>query len=111
MTTQEFLYWLQGYFELSGNAPIPENFNKIVSAHIKLAKYADPNPAAPLAMALNLIETLVENCNYSAIRDVLHNTFYHAIDNSYDVDLDKALEIHSMSEGISSERNKMVMRC
>jgi len=36
MTSQEFCYWLQGYFEVSGNETLTPEQVKIVKDHLKL---------------------------------------------------------------------------
>ena len=36
MTTEQFTYWLQGYFELSGASTLNEQQVKIIKEHIAL---------------------------------------------------------------------------
>ena len=44
MTTEQFVYWLQGYFELSGAKTLNEEQVKIVKDHIALVlKKETPN--------------------------------------------------------------------
>jgi hypothetical protein len=36
MTSEQFVYWLQGYFEVSGATSLTEDQVKIVNDHLKL---------------------------------------------------------------------------
>jgi hypothetical protein len=36
MTTEQFTYWLQGFFELSGTATLNEEQVKVIKEHIAL---------------------------------------------------------------------------
>lgn len=37
MTTEQFTYWLQGYFELSGATTLSEEQVKVIKEHLSLA--------------------------------------------------------------------------
>ena len=95
MTVREFMYWLQGYFEITDSEIPPKDFEKKVKAHIELAKLCDRNPNPVLKANLSLIEVFLESRNYSALKQVLNNSFVHAIDGDYKVDQAVANQIHS----------------
>lgn len=48
MTPEQFAYWLQGYAELAGDAPTPEQWQSI-KEHLALVfnKVTLPNPLSP----------------------------------------------------------------
>ena len=95
MTIREFMYWLQGYFEITDSEIYPKDFEKKVKAHIELAKLCDKAPNPVLKANLDLIEVFLVNRNYPAIKQVLSNSFVHAIDGDYKVDQAVANQVHS----------------
>lgn len=101
MTIREFMYWLQGYFEITDSEIPPKDFEKKVKAHIELAKLCDKAPNPVLKANLSLIEAFLESRNYSALKQVLNNSFVHAIDGDYKVDQTVANEIHAGAKPLS----------
>jgi hypothetical protein len=95
MTVREFMYWLQGYFEITDSEIYPKDFEKKVQSHIELTKLCDPNPNPVLKSNLALIALFLQDRNYPALKKVLFNTFHHAIDGTYNVDQSLANQIHS----------------
>ena len=95
MKVREFMYWLQGYFEITDSEIPPKDFEKKVKAHIELAKLCDKNPNPVLKSNLALIETFLESRNYPGLKQVLNNSFVHAIDGDYNVDQAVANQVHS----------------
>ena len=102
MTIREFMYWLQGYFEITDSEIYPKDFEKKVKAHIELAKLCDKAPNPVLKANLDLIEVFLVSRNYPAIKQVLSNSFVHAIDGDYKVDQTAANEIHTGAKPLSS---------
>ncbi len=100
MTTKEFMYWLQGYFELSEQSSLTDKFFSTVVSHINLAKYADPNPDKALKLALATIESAILSRNVDAVKLCLNNVFIHVIDKSYAVDEKIANHIHGSGDSL-----------
>jgi hypothetical protein len=83
MTPINFVYWLQGYFELreSTGAVLPVRFFATVQAHIDMCK-ATPGRFNPeLVGFLGWMESAIEfNASAEAIQRKLHGLFEHVID-------------------------------
>lgn len=118
MKNREFMYWLQGYFELTDAEALPKDFEKKVKAHIELTRLCDKNPNPVLKANIALIETFLDDKNYTALKQTLSNSFVHAIDGDYNVDQALANEVHSGEKPppkppkpYPNYHNNMVARC
>lgn len=90
MTEQDFIYWLQGYFELYGTlskepAPLPGEAQDCIRKHIQLVNNATPGkqPSAFVARIYGMLEVGEGDRLSIAIQNALAEKFKHDIDPKY----------------------------
>ncbi len=103
MKAREFCYWLQGYFELTGDAgnrsPVTLGATAIqcIKAHLALVKELDADHANVFVAWLTLrigIATELGAMDTAEVRRMLGAQFKHEIDPSYKGDPVKLQAIH-----------------
>lgn len=106
MTNREFLYWLQGAFEITPNLQLTEEQVTIIVNHLFLTlavePYSDVTPAIEKIgdiVILSDVEEMGEK-----LQKVLQGVFEHVIDNSY-------LGNQSHLNKLHNPARKNVMRC
>jgi hypothetical protein len=90
MTINEFFYWLQGYFELSGSqAALTPTQAACICRHVELARVWASERAVGIPENLTVIGALAKliadgadgaDALTSAIRSDIHDQFEHVID-------------------------------
>lgn len=98
MIKQEFCYWLQGYFELSGSAePLTETQLNIIKNHIALVSEVEGKNdyTAWLQGAIDVCDSKESRSKLTLLaKEKLHKIFQHVIDPSYNNN-DKLNKIHN----------------
>lgn len=84
MKSLEFMYWLQGYFELSAVSELNLEQTTIIKNHLKMVDITDQNKLSPFCSWLNgFLEHIGENYPNSEqtlkIKNKLNNVFDHVI--------------------------------
>lgn len=76
MTSREFCYWLQGYFEINGNQPRPPEFSeslnseqvKMIKAHLSMVFKHEIDPSYKDSVSLSQIHNNSTNPNNTLMR-------------------------------------------
>ncbi len=126
MKTPEFLYWLQGWFEIEEPTIISTKQVLIIKKHIDLTlKYSELNKETklkdnlmPVIHAIKGILEMdkIDEASTSYVAYLLNNAFKHEIDPSYgDKDIQDVLNnIHKnnhYSEFVTGKGDNEVLRC
>lgn len=107
MKPDQFLYWLQGWFEIESDVIINSTKTKIIKQHIDLTlkcveltdKSTLDNKLLPTIYEIKgIIEASLSGVNQehtTHIKKIVNNVFKHVIDPSYGLDVQDALnDIH-----------------
>lgn len=119
MKTRDLCYWLQGYFELSGqtdNEGLTLNDEQIncIRRHVDLVIKTETSPGtftSWIAGVVTVLQLTKGEINRDpiirAIKSRLAGEFEHVIDQQYGDDKEEAQEIH---DGLMEERARPVFR-
>ncbi len=99
MTSFQFCYWLQGYFEIARNPCL--DFRKLLFIKRRLATVEGERGAFInwLSEVCDYIER-TRNCSvpieefFPLIQSSLSSVFLHVIDDSYEIDKEERLKVH-----------------
>jgi hypothetical protein len=71
MTAREFVYWLQGYFEIAGDAALTPTQVGIIQRHLALVFKHEIDPSYPNQAALNEIHGQPGKFSEEPLNDVI----------------------------------------
>jgi hypothetical protein len=100
VTAQEFCYWLQGYYELSGSELLTKKQAVIIKAHLDMVALHEKGDGRSVQFCQELLSLFapkfgvmvpVPETICGAIRQRLSEVFLHEIDPSYPVEEQEAL--------------------
>lgn len=112
MESKSFIYWLQGYFEISESDSLTDKQINIIQKHLDMVFKYDENPEFTFVHWFRgyFIDRTITSNEIAIIRKELNSVFQHEIDPTFgDAEMQKELDdIHNRFDGYEREYNNHV---
>ncbi len=100
MTSRDFTFWLQGFFEIQNPKYLDKKQIKTIQSHISLVFKYEPKDDQShfvhyVAGTLTIAKDFVGEEDLQIVKDLAYDEFDHEAHNDYGDDIDEAKRIHS----------------
>ena len=110
MTSRDFVYWLQGFYEISGNVKLTEDQENLIDKHLQMVFVLGVPPRNPDGSEVVEFAYWLKEClstgfklDSYAVRTKLNLVFEHDLDPSHSDDPEMQAKLNAIHSGTQAD--------